>query len=307
MKNFISLLIFLLFAWLGIWWYYSCDWCAKKSEENSTQIEKKSDTEAEALAKKAYEDSLAASRKSSILSIKDHRGEEVFSYPENLKINNTNGEVYIPESLKGLSGKIADYLGEHQDQEVIISGYENSSETENSSELGISRANFIKNLLVDSGVNPDRIVTKPQLESYNYDTDGNYNGGIHIGFNQLDEARISEIEKGVANKTLYSKFAQKTFTPDATLTNYTLELRNYLDKYPNKSVQIIGHTDDVGKEEANLWYGQERANNVKNYLISQGIPKAKIKALSEGETNPIAPNDSEENKAKNRRIEIIVN
>ena len=70
---------------------------------------------------------------------------------------------------------------------------------------------------------------------------------------------------------------------------------------------MTGHTDDVGDEEANLWFGQQRANNVRQYLISQGIDADKVKATSKGESNPIVPNTSEENRAKNRRIEIIVN
>ncbi len=308
MKNLISFLIFLLFAWLGMWWYYSCPWCLGEDKSSTTIVNKSPDSNADELRKKAYEDSLALANASRGLSIRDNNNQDIFTYPENLEINKNDGTVLIPEALAGFSSQIAEYLGTHQDQELIISGYENLAEQEKNAELGIARANFIKNILIDAGVNGDRIVTKPKLEDYAYNENtGNYTGGIHLSFNPLDESRIAEVEKGVANKTLYSKFAQKTFTPDATLTNYTLELKNYLQKYPDKSVQVIGHTDDVGEAKANKWFGQQRANNVKNYLISQGISKDKINATSKGESDPIVPNDSEENKAKNRRIEIIVN
>ncbi len=304
MKNFISLLIFLLFSWLGIWWYYSCDWCDKSSNSDTTIIS----PEAEALAKKAYEDSIAAAKKSAIgLLVKNDNNQHIFSYSENLQINSTNGDVHIPESLLGFSDKIVNYLGQNQDQELIISGYENISEKENNAELGLSRANFIKDILVNAGINPDRIVIKTLVNDYSYTKEGIYNGGILLNFNTLDESRLAEVEKSIATRTLYSNFAEKTFKPDPTLINYALELKNYLDRYPDKKVQITGHTDDIGAAEANVWYGQQRANNVKKYLISQGIQKEKIKALSMGESNPIVPNDSEENKAKNRRIEITVN
>ncbi|EZH75475.1 hypothetical protein ATO12_01460 [Aquimarina atlantica] len=307
MKNFSSFLIFLLFAWLAIWWYYSCDWCSKSTDESIPVVEQKPNPELEALAKKAYEDSIAAANRNVGLFAKGPHGQDVFRYIENLKINNTNGDVFIPNSLKGFSQQVADYLGKHQDQELIIYGYENSSENSDSTQLGISRANFIKDILVKAGINADRIVTKMQLNDYIYSDNGEYPGGILLNFNTLNKDRLIEVEKSIATRTLYSNFAQKTFQPDATLSNYALELKNYINKYPDKSVVITGHTDDVGEEEANLWFGQQRANNVRDYLISQGIAKDKIIALSKGESNPIVPNDSEENKAKNRRIEITVN
>lgn len=311
MKNFSSFLIFLMFAWLGIWWYYSCSWCLGGNETSQPLIENKNNPDSDALKQrvKAYEDSIAAIKnKNAGLFAIDLKGYDVFRYIENFRINNTNGDVFIPNSIDNFSDQIALYLGQHQDQELIVYGYENFSERKESNGLGLARANFIKDILIASGVNGDRIVTESKLENYYYDENtGYYIGGILFKFNELDASRIAEIEEGVANKTLYSAFAQKTFTPDATLTNYVLELKNYLEKYPDKIVEIIGHTDDVGDAEANLWFGQERANNVMNYLISQGIAKDKIKATSQGESSPIVPNDSEENKAKNRRIEIIIN
>ncbi|WP_108868400.1 OmpA family protein [Aquimarina aquimarini] len=308
MKSLLSFFIFLLFAWLAIWWYYSCSWCAIDRNENTTLVEKTPDPDAEALAKKAYDDSIAAILKSAIgLYINDATNQKVFTYPENLKINSANGDVFIPTILQGFSKNIADYLGQHQDQELIISGYENTTENKDSTGLGISRANFIKDILINAGVNGDRIITQATPKDYMYSDDGNYNGGIDLQFNTLDKSRLIEVEKSIATRTLYSNFGEKTFKPDATLSNYALELKNYLNKYSEKSVLITGHTDDIGNEESNLWYGQQRANNVRDYLISQGISKDKIKALSKGESNPIAPNDSEENRTKNRRIEIIVN
>lgn len=311
MKNLISLLLFLLFSWLGMWWYYSCDWCLGKSINNATLIEEKSDLEDlenEALTKKAYEDSIAAAKinKNGLFAL-DDQGNDIFRYSENFQINSSNDSVFIPESSVSFKDKIADYLDENQNKELILFGYETSKEKELNSDYGLGRANYIKNLLVQSGINEDRISTKIKSEDYTYDNTGVYNGGILFNFNTVDDKRLSEIEKGISNKVLYANFAEKSFTPDATLTNYAFELINYLNKYPNKNVQIIGHTDNVGSSEANLWYGKKRAVNVRDYLISQGLDTGKIEVSSMGESNPIAPNDSEENRAKNRRIEIIVN
>ncbi|MDH7445703.1 OmpA family protein [Aquimarina sp. 2201CG14-23] len=304
MKNLISFLIFLLFALLGMWWYYSCNWCLGDRNKGSSIVEEQIDPEAEAKAKKAYEDSLALAHG---LYAKDNQNADIFRYPENLQINNTDFEVYIPDGIQGFEDKIANYLGQHQDQELVIYGYETSTESEMDTIHGVSRANFIKDLLVNAGINGDRIVSKAKLHNYEYDANGTYDGGILLYFNKIDASRLKEVEKGIANKTLYSDFGSKEFKPDATLTNYALELKTYLDKYPDKNVIITGHTDDIGSDKDNLYFGSVRAKNVKQYLVSKGISANRLTANSKGESSPIVPNDNEENKAKNRRIEIIVN
>lgn len=288
-----------------MWWYYSCNWCLGNKDEGSTIVKEQIDSAIEAKAKKAYEDSIALAHG---LYAKDIENTDVFRYPKNIQINNSNFDVFIPEGLNGFENKIANYLGQHQDQDLIIYGYETSIERETDSLTGISRANFIKDILVNTGgVNKDRILTKAKLHAYDYDTDGTYNGGILLNFHKIDESRIKEIEKGIANKTLYSSFGSKDFKPDATLSNYALELKNYLTKYPDKKVLITGHTDNVGDTKSNQFFGLKRAQNVRDYLTSQGIPSDKLTAKSKGELSPIVPNDTQENRAKNRRIEIIVN
>lgn len=70
------------------------------------------------------------------------------------------------------------------------------------------------------------------------------------------------------------------------------------------SIVLIGHADDIGGEKVNYEVGMDRAEAVKNYLHQKGISKERIKTESKGKSAPIAPND-EENRAKNRRVEVI--
>jgi outer membrane protein OmpA-like peptidoglycan-associated protein len=86
-------------------------------------------------------------------------------------------------------------------------------------------------------------------------------------------------------------------------------LNNLVEVLKAKStmtVEIQGHTDDVGKEEDNLKLSQGRADAVKNYLISKGIAKDRIIAKGYGWTQPIADNGTEAGKAKNRRTSLKV-
>jgi outer membrane protein OmpA-like peptidoglycan-associated protein len=67
---------------------------------------------------------------------------------------------------------------------------------------------------------------------------------------------------------------------------------------------IEGHTDNVGTDEYNKNLSNSRAKAVMNYFVSKGIPSARISSMGYGEAKPIATNDTEEGRAKNRRVEI---
>ena len=69
---------------------------------------------------------------------------------------------------------------------------------------------------------------------------------------------------------------------------------------------IVGHTDDVGSDAFNLDLSKRRANSVKNYLVSKGVVDAMVTTDGKGETMPLVPNDSAENRATNRRVAFTI-
>ena len=75
---------------------------------------------------------------------------------------------------------------------------------------------------------------------------------------------------------------------------------------PKLKVEIAAHTDDVGSDSYNLSLSDKRAQSVVDYLIDNQIPMNRFVAKGYGESQPIVANDSEENKAKNRRVELKV-
>lgn len=79
-----------------------------------------------------------------------------------------------------------------------------------------------------------------------------------------------------------------------------------LQKYENYDVLIEGHTDDIGKEEYNLELSERRAKSVNDYLIGRGIRVDRLKFVGMGETVPLYPNDSDENRRRNRRVEFML-
>ncbi|GHT54507.1 hypothetical protein AGMMS49982_19320 [Bacteroidia bacterium] len=80
-----------------------------------------------------------------------------------------------------------------------------------------------------------------------------------------------------------------------------------LKKYPNWHIRIEGHTDDTGSQARNEILGQDRAETVKAYMIEQGIPAEIItETVSKAATEPLVPNNSVENRQKNRRVVIVI-
>jgi outer membrane protein OmpA-like peptidoglycan-associated protein len=71
-------------------------------------------------------------------------------------------------------------------------------------------------------------------------------------------------------------------------------------------IEISGHTDDVGNDAANQQLSDKRARSVYDYLLAQGVRKERILSVGYGETKPLQPNTSEENRQLNRRIELRV-
>ena len=73
-----------------------------------------------------------------------------------------------------------------------------------------------------------------------------------------------------------------------------------------ETVIATGHTDSIGTEAYNQKLSERRANTVKQYLISKGVPADRIYAEGKGELQPVASNKTREGRAKNRRVEIEI-
>jgi outer membrane protein OmpA-like peptidoglycan-associated protein len=84
------------------------------------------------------------------------------------------------------------------------------------------------------------------------------------------------------------------------------KLAAFLKEYPDRTVLIEGHTDNVGSEETNYNLSQRRANSVQSFLVGQGIEAARLSTSGLGEGSPVAGNDSATGRQQNRRVEVII-
>lgn len=84
------------------------------------------------------------------------------------------------------------------------------------------------------------------------------------------------------------------------------KLTKLLNLNPSLNIEISGHTDDIGKDAENLVLSKNRAKAVSDFLAKSGINPMRIKVVGYGKTAPTVPNNSELNRAKNRRIEVKI-
>ena len=80
----------------------------------------------------------------------------------------------------------------------------------------------------------------------------------------------------------------------------------FLKENPTVKVEIQGHTDDIGRDDDNLRLSENRAKSVYDYVVSQGIPANRLRYKGYGESMPIAPNNTEAGRAKNRRTVFLI-
>ena len=142
-----------------------------------------------------------------------------------------------------------------------------------------------------------------------------------VGFNVEDQIRMASEKAMSALSALKPGYAAPDLTSALNLEiiNFatgSAQVPDYSMPFLNKAAEVIklgpsgmvveigGHTDNTGDATANTTLSQQRAESVRNYLIQQGVPPTTLTAKGYGDTKPVASNDTEEGRFRNRRIEF---
>ncbi len=83
------------------------------------------------------------------------------------------------------------------------------------------------------------------------------------------------------------------------------EIYKMLSEHPDVAVSVEGHTDSDGDNDLNQTLSEDRAETVMKQLVSMGLSKDRLSYQGYGESKPVAPNDTPEGKASNRRVEFV--
>lgn len=123
-----------------------------------------------------------------------------------------------------------------------------------------------------------------------------------------DELRISRmsgdaLRVGIASDATF-EFGKATLRPEAQQTY--AKIARVLKDYDKTVIHVVGHTDSIGSDEYNQRLSEQRAQAVYQFLVSQGLDPARIRTEGRGEREPIASNQTESGRARNRRVDIVI-
>lgn len=212
-----------------------------------------------------------------------------------------------PQKVKFVSGVVKDQKGEPIKDAVVEVSYKNSKENVQIKVNG-DDGKFAAIINVDED-EPEDVMVAVKKEGHSFDT-------------KLYKAEELSSDKDVYDKDIAMEIdtieVGKAFTIDDILyatDSYDLtgdskfildQFVKFLKEHPSVKVTIQGHTDDVGNDAANKILSANRAKGAMEYIASQGVSSSRLKSEGFGESKPKVPNNSEANRAKNRRTDFLI-
>ena len=218
---------------------------------------------------------------------------------------NEDGKAVIDDAIKTLGPEFTDaYL-------VLVVGHTDTSGDESHNKvLSLKRAESVADHLISTGVKADaiRVIGRGSKESVasNETREGRIqNRRVDI----MAWAELRDLDTMVfPNAALFEpKSAELNEQGRALLEESRMDAKDKLSRAAY--VEIVGHTDNVVDEEdfiSNMQLSKLRAETVRDYLVSKGHDASKMFVTNKGATMPIAGNYTDEGRAKNRRVEILV-
>ena len=137
------------------------------------------------------------------------------------------------------------------------------------------------------------------------DRDGGM-GGYDIYVFDLDEVDAPDPVEMLNYEMHDIQFAFDNWALNKRSYEVIYKVAAFMEENPNIRIEIAGHTDNSGSDEHNMELSLKRAASVMEALIECGVSVSRMEVVGFGANNPLVPNDSEENKKLNRRVEIRV-
>jgi outer membrane protein OmpA-like peptidoglycan-associated protein len=126
---------------------------------------------------------------------------------------------------------------------------------------------------------------------------------------QIKDAQVESVNDGQAIKVTFDSgilFATNSSTLNQVSRNSLIQFANSLKTHTDTDVHIYGHTDSTGSDKINIPLSNERAGSVENFLMGQGIMKARMTAEGLGSSQPVSDNTTSTGKQQNRRVEVYI-
>ncbi len=240
--------------------------------------------------------------------------EPVFENQDQFLFRRDSVQPELNEQNKDFLYRLAYYLKKETGKQLTIVG--RYLPTENNlvipgsfqENIGLARAEVIRNLLINEGVDEDRIFLDGKL----YQGETLPEEPISFLLSDMPEddtpEEFQKLQFTFENMTYTDanfEYNSDVFDPGPQFRSYADSVSTYLEFNEDKTLTIIGHTDSIGSDAFNEDLGLRRAKNTRLYFQDLGITN-EIKVDSKGRSEPAFPNNSEENRQKNRRVNIRI-
>ncbi len=248
------------------------------------------------------------------LSISD--GDFTATAPNTFSFGFSGHEASISAESASALQQLAAYLSNNPTRQLSLAGLFGSFESNNSGydNLGIGRAETIKQKLVGFGVDSENILTNGIRVDNDIFQNEKMDGGVYFTFSEkleyeeesFEEEPIEEVSF-FEDYTIYYDFGKyKLDVNNQDAFDYLNNLRRFLKENPDRKVIITGHADSVGNSRANHKISEARARKVRRYLVDTGTKRAQIELQFKSDADPKDTNDTSEGREKNRRVELNI-
>ncbi|MCM0667252.1 OmpA family protein [Flavobacterium tyrosinilyticum] len=236
---------------------------------------------------------------------------------DNLKFLKNSAKLIMPVSDSVTTGidNLKKFLEANPKQKITITGYATSDETNSTTfeNLGLARANDVKNYFVSEGLSENQFSTKGIIIDKWKMSGDTLLGPAEYLFEAIDSTATSNDEWSALKAKINADPLILHFNTNKSsekLSNIekqkVTDIAKYVKNVKDAVIVVVGHSDNVGNRDSNIVLGQKRADFSKNYLSKNGIDNARIETQSKGPDEPIGDNNTEEGKASNRRTVITI-
>ncbi|WP_420150121.1 OmpA family protein [Spirosoma sp.] len=249
----------------------------------------------------------------------------------------TSGANANMNTLGGSLEPMLKYLKKNSERTLEIVGYYSPAEVNRTDfpNLGLARAEGMKQYLVQQGLSAESITTKGEERNLPFAAKGDsLYGGIDFAFGGKEAETTEPVTSSTPSTTslvvmndptsekelaeaqkytsvfepidLYFPLGEANYIKTDETQKFFDEAVKYLSAHKDKKLLLTGHTDNTGPEESNMRLSRDRANDVKNKLRKSGIDSDQIDVSAKGESEPKADNKTLSGRKANRRVTVVV-
>ncbi len=209
---------------------------------------------------------------------------------------------------------LASYLKVNPARKTTITGLYSSVEKNATSfaDLGLARADAIKQYLVKAGVPAAQLGTASRMVDLAFSPDDSTHG-MEFGFVGLQVPQTNQALADAEIHTtvfepmdLYFPSGSADYIKTTENGKFLVEAKKFLAENKNEKLLLTGYADNVGPENSNLILSQQRAANALRTFKKEGIPASRLTTDAKGESEPKTTNDTPEGRRANRRVSVVV-